>query len=503
MNKKSGIINKSKRLFALLMTLALLFAAAPIISVFAVGGGGAVPPESPGFDGGDYVPDEVVALADSLEEAQNIAAAYGIELKSYSWGVAVFTTPQAVTESELKTMALAEDLPELSLNRIYMLFEDSQNETLQPEGAADFETFSLYNPAQWHHNEMYSEQAWDVTKGAGVVVAVIDTGVDTTHPAFAGRLSTLAYNAATETIGLSNVMDENGHGTHVSGIIAAGPYVGGNAYGVAPEATILPIKAGVNDFAMSAVGRGINYAVENGADIINISFGTGLNVGPEAFERQVIMDAVNSGVTVICASGNDKANYVAYPAAYPETIAVSATKQGFVFDSSYSNYGSAIDISAPGTNIYSTKRGGSFELRKGTSMASPNVAGVAALIKAAHPGYTPAQVRDTLIAAATKVPGMGGADRDNYYGYGVVNAHGSATLNYYTAIMYGDVNGDGRITAADVTMLLQYLAEWDLGDSINLANADVNGDGRITAADVTLLLQYLAEWDVVLGPKES
>jgi hypothetical protein len=72
-----------------------------------------------------------------------------------------------------------------------------------------------------------------------------------------------------------------------------------------------------------------------------------------------------------------------------------------------------------------------------------------------------------------------------------------------TSIMYGDVNGDGRITAADVTMLLQYLAEWDLGDSINLANADVNGDGRITAADVTLLLQYLAEWDVVLGPKES
>jgi hypothetical protein len=70
-------------------------------------------------------------------------------------------------------------------------------------------------------------------------------------------------------------------------------------------------------------------------------------------------------------------------------------------------------------------------------------------------------------------------------------------------IMYGDVNGDGRITAADATMLLQYLSEWDLGDSINLANADVNGDGRITAADATLLLQYLAEWDVTLGPKKS
>jgi uncharacterized repeat protein (TIGR02543 family) len=70
-------------------------------------------------------------------------------------------------------------------------------------------------------------------------------------------------------------------------------------------------------------------------------------------------------------------------------------------------------------------------------------------------------------------------------------------------IMYGDVNGDGRITAADATMLLQYLAEWDLGDSINLANADVNGDGRITAADATLLLQYLAEWDVTLGPRKT
>ena len=421
------IMKLSIKFFALLLAAVFLCNIAPVQAKQAADAYADI-------GGCDYVPGEVVALADSLEEAQDIAAAYGIELKSYSWGVAVFTAPPAATDSKLRAMSVASDLPELCLNMIFTPFDDWGDgdggiET-QADGEAGFEPFSIFDAKQWHHGEMHTEQAWTLTRGEGVVVAVIDVGIDTTHPAFAGRISPLAYDAVNNVIGTNAVVDTDGHGTHVSGIIAANAYSSGgymyNVYGVAPAVTILPIKM---DYTMGAILRSIEYARENGADIINISFGTSAPTPSPQFIQQEIQRAVQAGVTVVCAAGNYKAGdkrypgYVAYPAAYPEVIAVSATERGYIFDDSYSYYGPAIDFAAPGTDIYSTKKGGGFEFRNGTSMSSPNVTGVAALIKSMHPEYTPEQIRDVLRETATKVPSMGDAERDDYYGYGIVDAY--------------------------------------------------------------------------------
>jgi uncharacterized repeat protein (TIGR02543 family) len=282
---------------------------------------------------------------------------------------------------------------------------------------------------QWHHYYIDSERAWGISTGKKVVVAVIDTGIDTAHPDFKGRISGLSYNSHTNQIGIEYVQDDHfvSHGTHVSGIIAAALNNTEGICGVAPDAQILMIKANnpsdPNSFDTASLIRGINYAVLNGADVINMSLGRHYYWGPLELMQDAIADAVDKGVTVVCAAGNDSYNHASYPAAYPEAIAVSSIMWGYQFDNLYSssNYGPEIDVAAPGASIYSTVVGGYMYL-SGTSMASPNVAGVAALIKAQNPGYTPQQVRDVLCQTARDTGELG---RDDYFGAGIVNAYGA------------------------------------------------------------------------------
>jgi uncharacterized repeat protein (TIGR02543 family) len=217
------------------------------------------------------------------------------------------------------------------------------------------------------------------------------------------------------------------HGTHVSGIIAAAQNYDIGVCGVAPGAQIMAIKANIptntSYFDMASVLRGINYAVDNGANIINMSFGYHYSAGPNELDRSVIAAAVAKGVTVVCAAGNDNYSHAGYPAAYEEVIAVSAIKWGYQFEYAYSNYGPEIDLAAPGSSIYSTTVGG-YAVLSGTSMASPHVAGAAALVKAQNPGYTPQQVREALRQTSRDAGDLG---RDDYFGYGIVNAY-SAVL---------------------------------------------------------------------------
>ncbi len=258
------------------------------------------------------------------------------------------------------------------------------------------------------------------------MVAVIDTGIDVGHPAFDGRISAKSYNSRTNQIGLNYVQDDDGHGTHVSGIVAA-MYADDDIslYGVAPDAEILMIKANFKEgdrsfFATDSLLRAINYAVENGADVINMSLGRSYYNGGDALEEQTIANAVKNGVTVICAAGNNSEDHVGYPAAYPEAIAVSATKIGNGFDYSYSNHGPEVDVAAPGSDILSAALGGGAVSLSGTSMASPCVAGVAALIKALHPAYTPQEVRTVLRETARDAGELG---NDELFGAGVVSAY--------------------------------------------------------------------------------
>ncbi|MDR2713480.1 MAG: S8 family serine peptidase [Clostridiales bacterium] len=470
----------SKRVLPLLLTFLLLICVMPHMDIFAAGSG-YIPPETSTYTGAEFAPDKVLAPADTMEEAQAIAAAYGLELDSYADGVAAFAASspqQMVALSRAVSQAAGPDsplagfgLPQLSFNYIYTLSnieyntddltgfeitkankqESTQNSTLNTQNWAAKQTVPLIpsGSIHWHLRVMDCDLAWDINQGEGVVVAVIDTGANTGHPKFEGQiLEEYAYNSHTQEKGIKYVQDDYGHGTQVSGIVAASLEDNNSAYGVAPKAKLMLIKTNIPDdprhIETVSWVRGLNYAVENGADIVNCSFGRNYDdddEDPDKIEHIAIQKAVEKGVTVVCSAGNERYNHADFPAAYPEAIAVSALRlsgaKRALFESSYSNFGPEIDISAPGTGIYTTIKEGGYWFFNGTSAASPCVAGVAALIKSQFPEYGPEQIRQVLCETARKA---GEPDRNDYYGHGIVNAYAAVlgiTQQKYRAVYLG------------------------------------------------------------------
>ncbi|MDR0248979.1 MAG: S8 family serine peptidase [Oscillospiraceae bacterium] len=411
-------MNAKHRLLSLLLSLLLVLSPALTLTPPAAASGGA------------YADGQVLAGADSREHALSIAAAYGLELDSYAKGIAVLLAPDpegAVRRSLRLNTAAGRgryDAPKLALNRMYKIsgYPDYAYTQAIVEGASPAVRVAAASERQWHHAELDSERAWELTRGEGALVAVIDTGVDIRHTAFAGRVSELSYNSQSDELGVDYVDDDLYHGTAVAGIIAARDDDYG-VYGVSPQAELLVIKAnepGTGWFDMASLLRAVNYAAECGADIINLSLGRPYEAGGEDLEHEVIARAVAAGVTIVCAAGNDSETPVGYPAAYPEVIAVTATMQGGVFDGYYSNYGSDVDVAAPGTDIYTAAIGGGFLYAGGTSMAAPCVSGVAALVCSLSPGLTPEEIRAVLRGTAREAGALG---RDDYYGSGIVSAY--------------------------------------------------------------------------------
>jgi len=281
--------------------------------------------------------------------------------------------------------------------------------------------------------------------GAGVKVAVIDTGIDQTHPDLQANLagginfvdvtctrySFLGSCTRTKRLGPSNWDDDNGHGSHVAGIIAAADN-GAGVIGVAPRASLYAIKAldysgsGSLDDAIAGIewASGLNGGTR--ADVVNMSFGCDCD---DPALKAAVDGANAAGVLLIAAAGNSGpgADTVGYPAHYDSVVAVSATC-GPTFSlycsapdavASFSSTGPSVELAAPGDTIYSTWKDGGYMTESGTSMAAPHVAGAAALVKAANPGWSNSQVRQRLIDTALD---LGPAGRDTGYGFGLVNA---------------------------------------------------------------------------------
>ncbi|WP_052504593.1 S8 family serine peptidase [Rossellomorea aquimaris] len=281
-----------------------------------------------------------------------------------------------------------------------------------------------YYSLQWHHQNIESERTWDQTKGSSdVVVAVIDNGVDVDHPEFAGRIV-----APYDTVYNTTTMTKGDHGTHVAGIIGSSMDNWMGLAGVAPETSIMPIDAFFNEESAysSDVIEGIYYAVNNGADIINMSLG---NYYYSSVYNDAIQYAYDNGVVVIAAAGNDNTSDSHYPSSYPNVISVASTTE-YDTKSGFSNYGYDIDIAAPGSSILSTLPDSEYGWMDGTSMASPVVAGVAALILANEPDLTNDQVADRLYASADD---LGASGKDYFYGHGRVNAREAVGVARYVA----------------------------------------------------------------------
>lgn len=265
----------------------------------------------------------------------------------------------------------------------------------------------------WGVDRIDADLAWATTKGTGVKVAIVDTGIQRRHRDLKANIKG-GYNCIAES---DNFEDDHSHGTHCAGIVAA---VDNNigVVGVAPEAWLYGVKVldSTGGGYLSDIIEGIEWCVTNDMDVASMSFG---GYGNWPTLQDACDAAWAAGVVLVAAAGND--SYLTpdmVPAGYSSVIAVSAT------DSSdnlayFSNYGDEIEVAAPGVSIYSTVLGGKYGYKSGTSMACPHVSGVAALILAVYPTYTNDQVRQTLWNTAED---LGAPGWDMYFGYGLVDA---------------------------------------------------------------------------------
>ncbi|MFB9736045.1 type VII secretion-associated serine protease mycosin [Streptomyces thermocoprophilus] len=285
--------------------------------------------------------------------------------------------------------------------------------------------------AQWALDALHLNEAWRTTKGAGITVAVLDTGVEADHPDLAGNVL-----AGTDLVGFGAVEGDRAwarHGTAMASIIAGhghGPGAADGVMGVAPEAKILPVRVILEDADPArakarktrgnALAEGIRWAADHGADVINLSLGDdSASAHPEPAEDEAVQYALKKGAVVVASAGNggEKGDHISYPAAYPGVIAATAVDK-YGTRASFSTRRWYATVSAPGVDVVIADPDHQYYQGWGTSAAAAFVSGAVALIKAAHPGLTPAQIKNVLEDTARDAPAGG---RDDSRGYGFID----------------------------------------------------------------------------------
>ncbi len=357
----------------------------------------APPPQPPAAEQGVIADEIVVDFKDGAkeEEIAALGAALGVQFRyiysgAVGWRGMIAKVPPAAREEILAKLRTNPLVEAASSAHRYKLYWDGTTPPNDPRYGM-----------QWHLKFIGMEEAWRTTRGAGAVVAVIDSGVASEDygPWRQGQdLKATKFVARRDIVNDDeHPEDDVTHCTHVSGTIAQSSDNNLGGAGIAPEATLMPVKVcGQQGCTDADIAAGIRWATDHGARVINMSLG-----GPGANDvmHQAMIDAHKRGVTMVCAAGNELAehgpNHVGYPAAFPECIAVSAVgPRGDL--APYSDYGEQIDIAAPGGDVAHfgdqgmiwqeivtvTRRGASDQFAKmqGTSMATPHVSGVAALL---------------------------------------------------------------------------------------------------------------------------
>lgn len=322
--------------------------------------------------------------------------------------------------------AVAAVLPEKG--RVYALVRDNPCIAyIEP----DYEIQAMED-LPWGVNSINAELVWNGAEGScevvqgknagsGIDISVIDTGIDYSHPELADNYKG-GYDFVNDD---ADPKDDNGHGTHCAGIIAAGAN-GEGIVGIAPEANLYAIKAldSEGNGYISDVISGIEWSVKNNMKIISMSIGS--TQDSTAF-RDACDKAYNAGLLLVASTGNTgnaagTGDTVTYPGKYDSVIAVAATDNANN-RASFSGTGADVELAAPGVSIYSTYLDSGYAAKSGTSMACPHVAGTAALVWAAYSNYSNVQVRERL-QETTEDLGMTG--KDDKFGYGMINAKKAA-----------------------------------------------------------------------------
>lgn len=416
-----------------------------IAAALAVGvahaGPGMGPMEDP-WKGHDHVPGEVVLdFEDHLSNARVLDAVRQLGLRDGEFrshesdddNLVVARVP--VGESPASMSARAEGTPGLE--------GASPNWILRASYLPNDPRFG----EQWHMSQIHAPEAWDVSAGAGAVVAVLDTGVTFETDARNGDIKLLEDLEGTRWVAgydfvneRTCAVDDHAHGNHVAGTIAQTTHNGKGVAGVANQAAIMPVKV-LSKFGsgtLQQIADGIRFAADHGADVINMSLGGGPANVPM---RTACEYAREKGVVVVCAAGNESAPIVSFPAAYEACVAVSAVNS-IEQKTFYSNWGDEIAVAAPGGDLEDHNGDGiadgvlqnTIEPGKpskpgyysfiGTSMASPHAAGVVALIKSM--GVTTPDAAERVLKASCKP--LEQPEDDNFYGAGRIDAR--AAVDY-------------------------------------------------------------------------
>ncbi|MBL8393564.1 MAG: S8 family serine peptidase [Candidatus Accumulibacter sp.] len=379
--------------------------------------------------------------------------------------------PQANTEAAAAALARNKHFKFVERDRILPLSGTTNDPSLS---------------SQWHLAKINAPTAWDTTSGSNIIIAILDTGVDGSHPDLAAQMvpgwNTYDNNSLTA--------DVYGHGTAVAGTAAAAGNNGVGIASVAYRARIMPVR--ISDTAgygySSTIASGLTWAADNGARVANISYAIAGSAAVDSAAQYLIG---KGGLTAVSA-GNDGVGLTIAPTA--NLVVVSATDSSDAI-TSWSNYGSHINIAAPGSNILTTSRGGNYGFWSGTSFSSPVVAGTIALMMAANPTLPISQVQSLLYASSTD---LGSAGKDVHYGAGRVNA--AAATQAAAGTTASDTQAPTVTISAPRGGTVSGLVALDVAasDNVGVARVDLVIRGAAYASDASA--PYGFTWDTTRMP---
>lgn len=339
-----------------------------------------------------------------------------------------------------------------------------------------------YLGSEWHLTKIGAMAAWDIGQGSGVTVAILDTGVDASHPDLASRIVP-GWNFYSN---LSDTSDVYNHGTGVAGTAAAITNNGAGVAGMAGLARIMPLKvsADTGSASWSAMAQALTYAADHGVRVANISY----MVGGVASVQSAAQYMKNKGGLVFVAAGNTGTASV--DLASTSLITVAATDANDQ-RASWSTYGPYVSLAAPGVGLYTTTKGGGYVSESGTSFSSPLAAGVAAAVMSANPALTSTQVEQILFSTATD---LGPVGRDVSFGYGRVNAAAAVQAALATPAADTQAPTVGIASpAASGTVSGLVVVSINSADNVGVARVDLKVNGTLLASDTTAPFGF--SWD--------